>query len=307
MRTDRRVGAVGARFAALALAVGGCGADTDQEPGTAATSSAGPTQSAETPAPGDHQLAMDWDGMNRTYELHAPPGYQPGQKLPLVVAMHHRGGTAATMREMTLLDAKADTEGFLVAYPNGLDNSFNALICCGDNDDIGFIRSIVEHVTLVWGADADRVYATGISNGADMTFRLAVEAPGTFAAIAPVSGGFIGPRAQSEPSFKPSKPVSVVSFLGSNDRSIRVLEVGLASWYGKVGCTAGDTTWVDAGNTVNRTTASCTDQTEVVSYLINGMGHAWPGGTEEALGDPTTKINAVDVMWEFFELHPRVA
>ncbi|UQX00790.1 hypothetical protein [Streptomyces sp. RerS4] len=53
-----------------------------------------------------------------------------------------------------------------------------------------------------WKADPRRIYATGISNGADMSFKLAVELPGTPAAIAPVSGGCIGTAAEN-PAYVP--------------------------------------------------------------------------------------------------------
>jgi polyhydroxybutyrate depolymerase len=201
-------------LAVLALA-GGCALSgtspaASSGPDTAGSTAASPL-APERPAPGDHQLAMAWDGKQRTYELHAPPNYRPGAKLPLVVVMHYREGNAAKMRQMTKFDAKADKEGFLVAYPNGLAGAVNALICCGSNDDVGFIKAMVEHISTAWGVDSDRVYATGISNGADMSYRLAVEVPGMFAAIGPVSGGFIGPKAWDDSTYTPKTPVSVVS------------------------------------------------------------------------------------------------
>lgn len=313
-RVRSRRAAVG--VVSLVLATGGCGSHDGSGPSAAPTSAmaassssaASPTPSVrppEVPAPGNHQLAMTWDGLERTYEVHAPPGYRPGHKLPLVVAIHHLRGDPVTMRQMTQFDAKADKEGFLVAYPNGVDTAFNALICCSDNDDVGFIRAMVERLTRRWGADPARVYATGISQGADMSFRLAVEVPGMFAAIAPVSGGFLGERAEKDPTFKPSRPVSVVSFIGDRDRLNKRMQAGLRTWYRKLGCTPGATAPVDPGKTVNRTAATCADRSDVVSYFISGMGHSWPGGTEDGLGDPDTKINAVDVMWTFFKSHPR--
>jgi polyhydroxybutyrate depolymerase len=85
------------------------------------------------------------------------------------------------------------------------------------------------------------------------------------------------------------------------------LQAGLRSWYRKLGCKPGAAAAVDPGKTVHRTIARCADRSEVVSYVITGMGHSWPGGTDEGLGDPDTKINAVDVMWAVFKAHPRRA
>jgi polyhydroxybutyrate depolymerase len=290
--------AVGAVLLAFALAASGCGRATGgaraQDPSP--TPSVSPSRSPrppEVPAPGDHRLVLDHAGNDVGYELHAPPGYRSGQKLPLVVAIHYRGGDVASMRQMTRLDAKADKEGFLIAYP-----------CCGSEEDVEAIRAIVEHLIEAWDVHPRRVYATGISAGAQTAFGLAVEAPGVFAAIGAVSGGFRGSKAADDPSYKPSKPVSVVSFIGNRDRAADALEIGLAQWRRKVECTAGRTAWVDPGKTVNRTAARCRDGSEVVGYTITGMGHSWPGGTGAGLGDPTVRINAVDVIWDFFKAHP---
>ena len=288
----------------LIAGTSGCApAGRDEAPATNPASPGTSSRPAETPAPGDHRLFQEWDGKERTYEVHAPPGYRPGHALPLVVVMHYRDGTPATMRAMTLFDSKADKEGFLVAYPVGINGAVNALICCGSNDDVGFIRAMVEHLTNAWSADRKRVYATGISNGADMSYRMAIEAPGLFAAIAPVSGGFLGAKAGTDPAYKPSRPVSVMSFAGRDDQLLGAITDGLRAWYQKLGCTAGAAVRVDPGRTVSRTTAACADGSQVISPVISGMGHAWPGGTSAGLGDPNAQINAVDTMWAFFVAH----
>lgn len=307
-QTTRRVYAAVALL--LVLALPGCAGESATERTGGATAEARPSapvsrspRPAERPAPGDHRLALDWQGQEREYELHAPPGYRPGERLPLVVVLHYRDGTPELMRQMTRFDAKADRERFLVAYPVGVGRAFNALGCCGDRDDVGFIRGMVEHLVTVWGVDAGRVYATGISVGAELTYRLAVEAPGTFAAIAPVSGGFIGSRAE-DPSFKPSRPVSVISFIGNNDHLVNAMELGLRNWQRKLGCVEEEPVWADRDRTATRTPARCADGSEVIGYTVNSMGHAWPGGTDAGLGDPGTKIKAVDLIWAFFKAHP---
>ncbi|NJP34921.1 hypothetical protein [Micromonospora thermarum] len=98
-----------ALVAVVLLGVAGCGGDTEPDAGqvTASASSSSPAAPVQ-PAPGDHTLTVD--GRPGGYELHAPPGYQPGRKLPLVVAVHYRGADPAMMRRMTRLNAKADAE-----------------------------------------------------------------------------------------------------------------------------------------------------------------------------------------------------
>lgn len=288
------------------VAVTGCGGAEAQQAGAAATLTAAPSRTPEVPAPGDHALTLAWQGRERAYHLHAPPGFQPADRPPLVVVLPYRFGKVEDMRVLTRFDAKADREGLLVAYPAAVNGSLNALICCGELDDVGFVRALVEHVVAAWGADPGRVYATGMSNGADMVFRLAVEAPGLFAAIAPVSGGFVGNKATDDASFKPQRPVSVVSFLGIDDRSYERSLAGVRAWRTKLDCEQAPAEWADAGQTVARTASTCADGSDLVSYTIKGMSHSWPGGdSADRMADATTRINAVDAMWAFFAAHPR--
>src|SRR5688572_9647629 len=196
------------RLAAVVLVTLTADACGDDRPGTSGPS-AGP-QSTERPAAGNHRLSLTHNGLARTYMVHAPPAYDPAKPLPLVIAMHFYPGTGEDLQELVGLDAKADRECFLVAYPDGHGGGFNAMVCCGSNDDVGFISTLTRHLVQTWKADPDRVYLTGISNGGDMSFRLAVEAPGLFAAIGVVSGGFGGPKAERA-DFAPKTPVSVVT------------------------------------------------------------------------------------------------
>jgi poly(3-hydroxybutyrate) depolymerase len=114
------------------------------------------------------------DGKERTYHLTAPKT-SPGEKLPLVIALHFYPGGGRAMAGLTGFSALAEREGFLVAYPEGLNGGFNALMCCGAEDDVGFVRALIEDIGKTYAVDADRTYATGISNGGDLTYRLAAE------------------------------------------------------------------------------------------------------------------------------------
>ena len=291
---------VPAAAAVFVLLGGGCGGGgTPSVTPSSATPSSAPVV---RPAPGDHKLTLDHAGKRRTYTVHAPPSYQQGTALPVVIAMHFSPGSAEAIQSMAGLDARADQRGFLVAYPEGLSGSYNALVCCGNEDDVGFVKALVDRLTTTWRADPDRVYATGISNGGDMSFRLAVELPGTFAAIAPVSGGFFGSRA-SPADFAPKTPVSVITFIGTYDQFASQFTTGIQTWQARQRCT--QTSNATTGK-VNRTAATCADGSEVVAYTVTDMGHAWPGGQPGGrLADPTAPVNATDLMWEFFAAHPR--
>jgi poly(3-hydroxybutyrate) depolymerase len=295
----RRVCVIGLLGSCLVLGTAGCGASQRESAGPAASPTASPTA-----GPGNHALTMTWANRERSYTVHAPPGYAPARPTPAVIVMHDRGGSAATMQKMTGLDAKADQVGFLVVYLNGVAGAFNALICCGNEDDVGYVKALVAHLVHDWHADPDRVYLTGISNGGDMAFRLAIEIPETFAAIAPVSGGFIGTRASSDPTFTPRSPVSVITFIGAQDNFATAFTEGIQTWRSRIRCPQPRSQALNGGQ-VTRTTTQCPDGSDVVSYTLGPMGHAWPGGAAVGLGDPKAPLNATDLLWQFFADHPR--
>jgi poly(3-hydroxybutyrate) depolymerase len=116
--------------------VSACGGDPP-----AAQPAASPTRAAETPTPGTHRLTLEFGGNTRSYLLHAPPGQQPNTRLPLVIALHYYPGTGDQLRQLTGFDAKADQDNVLVAYPDGHGMGFNALACCGTQDDVGFLKA----------------------------------------------------------------------------------------------------------------------------------------------------------------------
>ncbi|MEV6110886.1 PHB depolymerase family esterase [Streptomyces sp. NPDC051940] len=286
----------------LLLAVG-CGGGT--EPDDKPRASAKPSKSAAPaaqPKPGTQMLTLDWQGKQRGYVVHAPPGYTPGTPLPLVMVLHYYPGTGTQAQLISRMDEKADAEGFLTVYPDGLDGGFNALICCGAEDDVGFLRELVKQFVTVWHADPTRVYATGISNGGDMSFKLAVELSDTFAAVAPVSGGYSG-SATAEASYMPKSPVSVITFIGGQDRYYETFKSGITTWKQRLACK-------DRGRPAKKakytsTKARCKDGSDVVAYDLPAMGHAWPGATSGDLSDAEAGVVATDLIWEFFKQHKK--
>ncbi|KAB1139625.1 hypothetical protein F6X68_23440 [Micromonospora sp. AMSO12t] len=108
--------------------------------------------------------------------------------------------------------------------------------CCGTTDDVGFLKDLTAHLVRTWRADPDRVYLIGISNGGDMSFRAAVEGERLFAAIGVVSGGYSGPRTAPE-TYVPRRPVSVITFIGGQDRYADVFTEGVRTWQRRLRCT----------------------------------------------------------------------
>ncbi|MDG4865284.1 PHB depolymerase family esterase [Streptomyces sp. T-3] len=281
-----------------ALTLAGCSSGTEDKPPKKTNA---PSAPKEEPRPGDHKVTFTWDGKKRTYTVHAPPGYTPGKQLPLVITMHPypSDGTFVTM--LSGMSEKADKENFLVAYPDGIDGGLNALSCCGNEDDIGFIRTLTKRLVETWNADPERIYATGISNGGDMSFKLAVELSDTFAAIAPVSGGYTGGDTD-EATYLPKSPVSVITFIGGGDQYYPPFNAGIKTWQKRLKCKAGEPKKLK--QQITRTTAECADGSDVVAYRLPDMGHHWPGGQGD-MAYRDSHISATDLMWKFFAAHPK--
>ncbi|MGC5287154.1 alpha/beta hydrolase family esterase [Micromonospora sp. DT231] len=265
-------------------------------------SPAPPSASTETPTAGDHDLTLNHNGQERTYLLHAPPGYDPGRSPALVIALHFYPGSATGVQELAGLDAKADKDNVLVAYPDGEGGGFNGLVCCGSADDVGFLTALTDHLVQTWHADPNRVFLTGISNGGDMSFRAAVESTGKFAAIGVVSGGYSGKLTTAE-SYVPKSPVSVITFIGGQDRQASTFQTGMETWQQRLSCRPSPKPSGVPG--VTHTVASCADGSEVSVYTLPEMGHSWPGATTGSLAASSAGLSATDLMWEFFAAHPR--
>ena len=140
-------------------------------------------------------------GNARQYAVHVPTGYSKNTPVPALFCIHGLGQTPVLFCLDTGVawPTKADQEGFVVIMPNGYMNSWNAGTCCGSAvsaglDDVSLMRAIFAEVGKHVNIDLRRVYATGLSNGAYLSYRLACEASDLFVAVAP-SAGAIGTAA----------------------------------------------------------------------------------------------------------------
>ncbi|MBC9718273.1 polyhydroxybutyrate depolymerase [Streptomyces sp. TRM66268-LWL] len=288
---------------ALALALAGCSSGSGEGKGEKPKKPSKSASPQASPGPGDQTVTLDWKGTKRTYAVHAPPSYAPGRKLPLVIVMHPYPSTGTHVAKLSDFSAKADKENFLAVYPEGVNGGMNALVCCGSEDDVGFLRTITKSLVDTWGADPQRIYATGISNGGDMSFKLAVELSDTFAAIAPVSGGYSG-RITDPDTYVPKSPVSVITFIGGDDKWYPVFNAGLTIWQERLKCKEGPPTKLK--QKITRTAARCADGSELVAYRLPDMGHSWPQGKSD-MAEREAAVNATDLIWDFFKSHPKKA
>lgn len=286
---------------------------------------------AEPLGPGDHTLSLAVGGLQRSAIVHIPPQYDRTVAMPVVLAFHGGGANADNMVRFSGLNDKADQVGFIVVYPNGTGRlqrmlTFNGGNCCGQAaasgvDDVEFIRRLLDDVADAFTIDPKRVFATGMSNGGIMAYRLASELSDRIAAIAPVSGP-MGTK-----TCNPTRPVSVIHFHGTDDEfapfhggrgeglsgtDFFSVPDSIVAWVEADGCdpqpvttTVPDT--AADGTTVRRKAyGPGRAGAEVVLIVIEGGGHTWPGREPRlaSLGKSTRDISANDLMWEFFQRHP---
>ncbi|MGA2035196.1 MAG: PHB depolymerase family esterase [Thermoguttaceae bacterium] len=289
---------------------------------------------AQPLGPGDHQRLMKIGDMTRCYWVHVPPQHKlPPQAAadratPVLLALHGAAMTAGKMADFSGLDQKADEAGFVVVYPEGtgfggLLLTWNADARADEPDDTAFISRVLDDLENVVRVDRKRVYATGMSNGGMMCYRLAAELSDRIAAIAPVAGTLALEKCA------PRRPVPVIHFHGTADQLVppggiaanasrsgpfpfKSLDETIRIWAQIDGCPGKPRivrlpdTAKDGTTVIERIYGPGRQGAEVILYLIEGGGHTWPGRQPrlEIIGKSTRQISANDLMWDFFQRHP---
>jgi len=262
------------------------------------------------------------DGRTRTYLLNLPPNYYDTSGFALVVALHGFGGSASEMEKDYGITEKANAEHFIVVYPEGVPSNgplrlrtWNTGSCCGyaqdsQVDDVTFIRTLIDQLVGKYHIDPKRVYVTGMSNGAMMTYTLAARLSDRIAAIAPVSGTMM----MSEPC-APGRAVPILHIHSQLDTKVPFAGgVGLAGYYFMpVDSTLNVWSAIDSCDTppvvIDKGTFQFTEWKDAAGrpaidlYLTYDGGHSWPGGQKprEQADPPSTAINATDLIWDFFQ------
>jgi polyhydroxybutyrate depolymerase len=161
---------------------------------------------------------LQFGGTSRSYIVHVPASYTGQTPVPLVNDFHGILLNNSVQETISGWQAKSDQEGFIVAWPNGLDTAWNVGPCCTTSrtvDDVGFARAVVKQIESQACIDEKRVYATGYSMGGGMSLDLACNAADLFAAIAPAAFDLMD--ASNNWPCHPSRPISVVDFRSTGD------------------------------------------------------------------------------------------
>lgn len=250
-------------------------------------------------------------GVEYTYNIYLPNDLPADA--PLVIFFHGYGSTNIHKRDLGL-NAAADKHGFAVCYPQGpTDNRGHSCWAVGysfhtdagwERDDIGFTKRLVRHLQREYGLSRHNVFATGHSNGGEMSYLLAYEAPEIFAAVAPISGLTMEWMYRQ---LTPKRAVPLLEIHGTADTVSKwegdpdnndgwgeyiAVPRAVALWAAVNRCTHEQTE--ELPTVRNRVIAhryvEGTNGNEVWLYEIVGGSHAWPDGD----------LNTAEEIWKFF-------
>ena len=287
--------------------------------------------------PGDHSLSLKVGDLNRRYIIHVPQRYDSSKPTPVVLMFHGGGGVARAAMKETHWTDKADQAGFLAVFPEGTApdptkpgnfrtnpqtwNDGSGRFHAGEKnvDDAAFTKALLDDLSARFHVDRRRIYVTGFSNGSSLTYRLGVELADRIAAIAPVASS--GLRLKEPLELK--RPVPMITIQGTADPRNPLeggdvknfdfvdrrppIKVSVERWAKMLGCPPEPQVLRDQDGVKAVRYGPGRDNAEVIFYIIEGMGHTWPGGEsllpESLVGKTTDKLKANDVIWEFFQKH----
>ncbi len=249
-------------------------------------------------------------GVWRTFIVHLPTGYTSSNQYPLVVNLHGLNSNAAQQETYSQFNNVADTYGFIVVYPNGISNQWNV---SGDTD-VNFISHLIDIIRNKYSCNTF-LFATGISEGGFMTYKLACALPYPLTAIAVVAGN-MSKTLQNNCAVVSGLPV--MHFHGTADGIVNYngvfpvippVDTTIQWWVNKNIC---NTTPVFTSLPDTNSGDSCTAEkyyydggangSEVIFYKIINGGHTWPGATPKPLlGNTNQDINASALIGSFFQ------
>jgi polyhydroxybutyrate depolymerase len=276
------------------------------------------------------------DGQKRFYKVFVPSTINSTESVPLLIVLHGNGGNAeALIREAKWHD-KAISEGFIVVAPEASRPNPNKRRNQGDNrqtwndgsgrfhsgerniNDVLFISTMLDELESVYTIDKNKIFVTGFSNGASMTFRLGMELD-RIRAIAPVAG------VNWTKNTSLVRNMSLLYIIGAEDKA-KPLEGGVTQaangtvlettpkppvydhierWASLIDCQSEPTPFTITEGVNGIRFTDCTSDTHIEYIIVDDLGHVWPGARQlmpkSIVGNASDKLNATDYIWDFFQ------
>lgn len=220
------------------------------------------------------------NGTDRRYLIVLPRA--AATPTPIVLVFHGAFGTAESSRRLGL-EPHAERRGFILVYGHGLDRHWSD----GRNDsperrrgmenDLAYVRAIIEDVARRDRGDPKRVFSTGISNGGFFSGTLACKTD-LVLAIAPVAATA---GAWTLSGCSAPRPLSVLLIHGTADRLVPAAGgvAGARGYRGPILSTKQTFEFWAKHNRCQLTGgagAACPPGVRVEFQSVAGGGHAWP-------------------------------
>jgi polyhydroxybutyrate depolymerase len=273
----------------------------------------------------------------RRYLVAAPPGATPGGRA-LVVVLHGAGasadqvlGLAFPPSPLSLWLEIAAREQLVVIAPDagkgGWSDCFASDARMARKDDVGFVGALIEHATVNYNVDPERVYLIGVSRGGWMAYAVAIELPQRLAAFSVVLAGMPPPGRSKTPTtplpalffgctadplihYHGGKPWYALGFA----EPVRSIEDTVHAWRELAGLPdAPDVVRLATSDARARTSVTrfiwgqAPDGLQVGLYRIDGAGHAEPSRLKRyprfinwLTGLQNADLEVAEAAWDFF-------
>lgn len=289
---------------------------------------------------GRNDYTVNVDGYPREFIVYVPATYDASQPAPLVFMFHGTNQGGPLMYENTRWVQEADANNIIVVFPTswrypligetGLHTKWNdirleSLAEPGTEfrDDVHFVRVMLDLTQAAFNVDAQRIYATGFSNGGSfVSSRLIPQMYDVFAAFGICGSGISAANGDVVTNFPEGITASLYAIVGTNDEKIseatglprpfpldpagilahEIFGPTLTNTAGMLSLDPSQYRLIgnDPDYTIflfNQSTLGANN--EYIFQMVDGMGHVYP-----SVDNNRHQLNAAHIFWEFFMRHP---
>jgi len=277
-----------------------------------------------------HDMEVVVNSVTRHFIVALPSGAPPPGGHALVLMFHGEGSGGDEAFTSSGWKEKGERETFMTVFPSSLDNCFlndsgqPVQIARWNNgrslerrrpgasleDDVQFVRAMLDTLIRMFPVDRSRIYATGFSDGGTFVSKLGVEMSDVIAAIAPAFGS-LHPADSSTPLR--NLPISYIT--GTLDEET-LTQHGIAAIPFSDDCMTyvGDVVnrYLGTFNLASTNTRGATDNSLTYLYRTPASTNLpwsqfsftlWKDLTRLYPNGMNYPIAAVDYLWPFFNGH----